>query len=309
MKIAIIGAGGVGGYFGARLSAAGNDVRFLARGKHLDAIKKNGLFVKSINGDLHLQEVRVFDEIAALGKVDLVIVAVKSWQVKEVAEKINGLLNEKAMVLPLQNGILAAEELSLHIPQDKILKGLCRIFSLVDGPGKILHQGVDPTIIFGEGNNNKTARVEHLSSIFANAGIKHKIAEDIDAEIWKKFISICLSALMAVTKTTYGELRTIPETRKLMLELLNEVYTLALEAGVRIEADYIDKAVAFIETFKYQATASLTRDIWAGRPSEIEYQNGTVVRLAEEFGIHVPLNRFVYYSLLPGERKVRERGT
>ena len=307
MQIAILGSGGVGAYFGARLVQAGHDVRFLARGEHMEAIRKNGLLVKSILGDAHIHNINVTDEIKELGKVDLVIVAVKSWQVKEMAKSIAPILNKNGYVLPLQNGVLSYEELCSELPPGKVIKGLCRIFSMIEAPGVIMHKGVKPHIIFGEAGNEKTERVLQLRSIFEEAQIDNKLAEDIDSEIWKKFISICLSGLMAVSKTTYGEMRSMPQMRTLMFELLNEIYGLALEMGIKLDPDYVSKAVSFIESFNFDATASLTRDVWAGKPSEIEYQNGTVVRLAEELGLHVPVNRFVYYSILPQELKVRKQ--
>lgn len=305
MKIAIIGTGGVGGYFGGKLALAGHDVRFLARGEHYWAIKNNGLTVKSVDGDFRVENANVFDDLKEMGKVDLILLAVKSWQVKEIGPDLNSILAADTLVLPLQNGVMAAKELQDCIPPRHVINGLCRIFSLVEGPGIIRHKGVRPKIVFGELKNEKTERVQKLSELFSDAGIYHLLAEDVDAELWKKFISINLSGLMAVTLTTYGELRSNPETKEMMFELLNEVYSLALKMGINIEKDYVDQAVSFIETFNYEATASLTRDVWAGRPSEIEYQNGTVVKLANDFGLDVPVNRFVYYSILPRERKAR----
>jgi len=307
MQISIIGTGGVGGYFGARLAAAGNDVCFVARGKHKEALEENGLRLKSIKGDLFLPKVKVVEKISELDNPELVIVAVKSWQVKTVAAEIARIISDRSLVLPLQNGVLSVEEILEFIPREQVLGALCRIFSMIGKPGEILHKGVEPTIIFGELNIVVCERTKELSNTFTKAGIHHRIAKDVEAERWKKFISICLSGLMAVSRTTYGELRSIPEMRKMMLQLMNEVKAVADAKGVRVGDDYIEKAAAIIETFRFEATASLTRDVWAGRPSEIEYQNGTVLRLAEKYGVDVPLNRFVYYSILPGEMKARNQ--
>jgi 2-dehydropantoate 2-reductase len=306
MKIAIIGTGGVGGYFGARLAEAGNDLVFFARGAHAEAMHRHGLRLESIKGNAYLPEIKVVSDLSAIPAPDLVLVAVKSWQVSEVAPGIAGILGPDTLVLPLQNGVLSVEELAGILPTDQVLSGLCRIFSEVKAPGIIQHLGVEPTIIFSEQDDLQTERVRAVSRVFDAAGIRNIVPDDIEAERWKKFISICLSGLMAVTRTTYGEMRSIPEIRTLMFELMEEVWQVARAKGVKVERKYIDQAAGAFDTYRYEATASLTRDVWAGRPSEIEYQNGTVVRLAARYGLDVPVNRFVYFSILPGERRARK---
>ena len=306
MRISILGSGGVGGYFGGRLAKAGFDVRFLARGTHLKVMQAKGLTVKSVNGDFHIPHPFVTDSMEELGQSDLVILAVKAWQVKELAAEMGAILHKDTVVLPLQNGVLASEEVAEVIGQEKVLKGLCRIFSLVEAPGVIRHGGVDPTILFGEWNHSRTTRVERLADIFTRSGITNHIPQNIDVERWHKFISICLGGLLAVSHSTYGECRSVPETRTLMWEMLREGYSLARAMSIPVDPEYPERAMAFIDTFKPEATASLTRDIWQGKPSELEYQNGTMVKLAEEFGVSVPVNRFIYYCLLPGEIRARQ---
>jgi 2-dehydropantoate 2-reductase len=305
MKIAIIGSGGVGGYFGAKLAKAGNDVTFLARGDHLKAIKENGLEVKSIKGDFKIFPSKATNSIKEIGQSDLIIMAVKAWQVKELAPEIKEIAHSQSIILPMQNGIQAADELAEVIDKQNIIGGLCRIISKIEAPGIINHFGVEPSIVFGELDNSKTVRILKLKGIIDQAGINSKISEDITAELWKKLISICVSGLLTVSKTTYGELREIKETRQLMLELLTEIYNLSQKIGIKIEPEFVSKTMAFADTFPYNSTSSLARDVWEGKPSEIEYQNGTVVRLAEKYGIEVPVNRFVYSCILPMEKKAR----
>lgn len=305
MKIAIIGTGGVGGYFGAKLAQAGYDLTFVARGEHLKAIQKNGLIIKSIHGDFKAENLKATDKITEIDKPDLIIIGVKAWQIKEIRDNVKMILKNDTMVLPLQNGVLASGELSERIDRKNILDGLCRIISKIDSPGVIHHIGVTPTIVFGELDKSKTDRIDKIQRIFKSAGIKSKISEDIEADLWRKFIAICVSGLLAVSNTTYGELREIKETRKLMIDLLNEVFLLSQKIGVKIESDFVKKTVSFIDTFPYDSTSSLTRDVWGKKPSEIEYQNGTVVRLGEKYGIDTPINKFVYNCILPSEFKAR----
>ncbi len=305
MNIAIIGTGGVGGYFGAKLAEAGNKVTFVARGAHLKAIQTNGLLVKSINGDLHIENAQATNSITDIGNADLVITAVKAWQIKEVRDDIKRILHRDSMVLPLQNGVLAASELSEVINPKQVLGGLCRIISKIEAPGIINHFGVQPEIVFGELDRQETERMQMLSALFEDAGINFKASRDIEADVWKKFISICVSALLAVTKTTYGEMCELKETYQMMSELLKEIYQVSQKAGVNIKPDFIDKTITFIKSFPYDSTSSLTRDVLEGKPSEIDYQNGTVVRLAEQYGVDVPVNRFIYHCVLPMELKAR----
>jgi len=305
MKIAIIGTGGVGGFFGGKLALAGNDVAFLARGAHLEAIKKNGLTVQSILGDFHVDQFMVTDRITEIDKPDLVILAVKAWQIQEVRNALRKIIHQDTVILPLQNGVSAAEDLTEAIAPSNILGGLCRIISKIDSPGVIHHFGVTPSIVFGEFNNTNSSRAQKIKALFDQAGIDAEISKDIASDLWKKFIAICVGGLLAVTRATYGELREIPQTRQLMIDLLTEVYMLSQAAGARIGSDYVDKAMAFVDSLPHNSTSSLARDVWEGRPSEIDYKNGAVVHLGEKYGVATPVNRFIYDSILPMELKAR----
>lgn len=307
MKILIVGTGGVGGYFGGRLAAAGHDVTFIARGAHKEAIEKNGLKVKSINGDFSVEQVKVTDKISEVATPGLVIIAVKAWQVKEIARQLKSVIDEKTMVLPLQNGVLTSDEIKEFLPSKNVLSGLCRIISKIDAPGIINHMAVDPTIVFGECDSSQTQRVLDLQKIFEEAGFKARVSKDIQADLWRKFLAICVSGLLAVTRSTYGEVREQKETRQMMRNIFEEIAKLAKALKINLEPDLVDKTMAFIDTFPYNSTSSLTRDIWDGKPSELEYQNGTVVKLAEKAGVDVPLNQFVYYSLLLMEKRARRK--
>ncbi len=307
MKIAIIGTGGVGGYFGGRLAISGNDVTFVARGTNLEAILKNGLNVKSINGDFEVKGAKATSDIKSIGPSDLVIIATKAWQVKDSAFEIKNIVNNNTIVLPLQNGVLTSDELKEVLPANNVIAGLCRIISKLESPGVINHFAVDPTIVFGECDNSQNPRLTYLNEVFVKAGFKSKIAEDIQSEIWKKYISICVSAWLGVTRSTYGEVRECAETREIMYRLFKEVTEVGRAKGVNIEDGFVEKTMAFIDSFPYDSTSSLTRDVWEGLPSELEYQNGTVVKLAKELGVNVPVNQFIYSSLILMERRARAK--
>lgn len=308
MKIAIIGTGGVGGFFGAKLAKAGNDVTFLARGTHLEALNKIGLTVKSVDGDFKVEKIKATDQVSKIQKVDLIILGVKAWQVKEIAKELHYIIKDNTVVLPLQNGVLAVEELQEHINDKHIIGGLCRIISKIESPAVINHLGIKPTIVFGELNNSVSERVLDIKTLFDQSEITNIISENIDVELWKKFLFICSGGLLAITRSTYGELRELKETRRMFLELFTEIYCLAEKAGIILPPEIAQRSLDFIDSLPYDSVASMARDIWDGKPSEIEYQNGTVVKLADKYGIDVSINRFIYYCVLPMENIAKQKG-
>ncbi len=307
MKIAVVGAGGVGGYFGGRLASSGLDVTFVARGEHLKAMREKGLKVISFLGDFSVPRAQATDDFGTIGQVDLVILGVKAWQVQESALQMKGLVGEQTTILPLQNGIMAAEELGGVFADKNIIGGLCRIISRIESPGVIRHSGLEPFIAFGELDRRKTDRIGEIKRMFDAAGIVAHLADDIHTELWNKFMAICVSGLLAVTRSTYGRVRELPETRTMMRELLREIHAVALKAGQALDPDIVEKTMALIDSYPYDSNSSLTRDVMEGRPSEIEYQNGTVVRLGRRYGIDVPVNRFIYGSILPMESAARAK--
>lgn len=306
MKIAIIGTGGVGGYFGGKLAQAGNEVTFIARGEHLKSIRENGLKVKSIKGDFSIVPARVTDNIGEIESPDLIILGIKAWQVKEVAQELKIIIKENTTVLPLQNGVLASEELNTVINNQHVIGGLCRIFSKIEAPGVINHFGIEPEIVFGELDNTLTPRVKRILATLESSDIKASISQDIQTELWKKLMIIGCGGLLALTRSTYGGVRENKETREMMHSLLTEIYQVSEKAGAKIETTFVEKTMKYIDTYPYDATTSLARDIWAGKPSEIEYQNGTIAILGEKYGIETPVNKFIYNCLLPMERRARE---
>jgi len=307
MNIVIYGTGGVGGYFGARLAQPGNNkVTFIARGKHLEAIKKNGLQLKSIKGNYTVKSVNVSSDISELKEIDLILICVKTWQLKEVAEIIKPTINSETMVISLLNGCENQKVLREVLNKKQVLGGLCKVVSFVEDYGVINHVAYEPTIVFGELNNKKSKRALELEQVFKSAGITSKLASDIQKEIWTKYLYITtVSALGALTRATHGEMLASPQIKKMMWNTAEEILAVSKAKGVNLPEGIIEKQFKIIESLPFETTASLQRDMMDGKPSELEAQNGTVVRLGKELGIPTPINDFIYYCLLPQENRVR----
>ncbi len=306
MRIAIFGAGSIGGYFGGRLSQAGEDVIFIARGDHLKAMLADGLRVDSINGDFVLQRVQATDDPSKIGKVDMVLVCVKTWQVPEVAQAMRPMIGRETFVLPLQNGIETPTLLSEILGSQHVLGGLCGLFCYVAGPGHIVHAGTDPFVKFGELDNHRSQRVEQLLETFTRAGINTEIPADIQVAMWMKFLFITVwSGIGAVTRSPVGIWRSLPETRQMAKQGLLEIIAVAKSRNILLPVEALQTAMSMYDGLAPQSTASLQRDIMDGRPSELEAQIGAVVRFGQESNVTTPQNTFIYQSLLPMELQAR----
>ncbi len=307
MKILIYGTGGVGGYFGARLAEAGNDVTFIARGKHLEAIQKNGLQVKSIDGDFTVFPVKATNDISSLNAdFDLIILGVKSWQVFDAAKEIKSILSDNTLILPLQNGVDNIEKLLSVIDKKHIIAGFCKIYAKVEDYGIINHFFYPPEINIGELNNEKTNRVLKLQTTFEKAKFKTIIPNDIIADIWKKFMFICtVSGLGGLTRVSIGRMVENKKTYKLLNDTCQEIYEIALIKGIKLPEDMVGLMMSFISAQDFDSTASTQRDIMEGRPSELENFNGYIVKQGVKHGIKTPVNSFIYNCLLPQEQKAR----
>jgi 2-dehydropantoate 2-reductase len=306
MRIAIFGTGGAGGYFGARLAAAGEDVAFIARGAHLAAMRAHGLRVESILGDVHVHPARATDRPGEIGAVDWVICGVKAWQVGEAAEAMRPLIGERTAVLPLQNGVEAAQELTRVLGAEPVVGAAAWIAAQVAAPGLVRHVAVEPRIALGELDGRASPRVQALHAALVRAGVRAEIAADIQAVLWSKLAFIAaVSGVGAVTRVPVGEARAVPETRALLVAALEEAAAVARAHGVGVARDLVVGTLAFIDGLAPHTTASMQRDIEAGRPSELEAQNGALVRLGRAKGVPTPTHAFLYASLLPLERRAR----
>lgn len=307
-SFAIVGAGGVGGYFAAVLARAGYPVSVVARGAQLEAIRRNGLRILSPEGDFTTKVEKASDKPEELGPVDAVILAVKAWQVTEAASTMRPLLTSTTRVLPLENGVEATSQLQTVLGPKAPLMGLCRIVAFVVSPGCIRHGGLDPTVALGEPDGSALSEnALALAEALKAAGVTVQTPPDIHAALWEKLIFIAaLSGTGAVTRSTIGEVRTCPPTRELLWQLMEEVAVVARSRGIRLSEDVVKRTLAFVDASPADGTASMQRDMAAGRPSEFEAIIGAVVRFGDQAGLPTPAMDYVYASLLPQENRARK---
>lgn len=310
MRVAVFGTGGVGGYFGARLAQAGEEVVFIARGDHLKAMRADGLRIESLKGDFTVSPTRAEADPARVGVVDVVLVGVKAWQVPEAAAAMRPMVGEKTIVVPLQNGVDAPGQLAavLDAPgaEPHVFGGLCQISALIAAPGVIKHVAMEPLISFNELDGVERGRTTALLAAFAKVGVNAQAPADIRVAMWNKFVFIApFSGVGAVTRASAGGVRSIPQTRSLLEQAIREVVAVGQALGVQLANETSARTLAFIDSLPEGGMASMTRDIIAGRPSELETQNGAIVRMGKECNVPTPAHAFIYASLLPQEVKAR----
>lgn len=306
MRIAIVGAGGVGGYFGGRLAQSGEDVIFIARGQHLEAMHRDGLRIESPKGDFHLEGVQATHDPESVGNVDVVIVAVKAWQMPDAMAAIRPMLGPETAMLPLLNGVEAAAQLSGEFGAENVLGGLCGIVAHIEAPGFIRHMGSEPMIRLGELDNRRTPRTERLVAAIVASGVDGEVVADIDLALWQKFLMIApASGVGAITRAPYGVVLRTPEVCSLLERAMQETYEVGRARGVNLAQESIDRAVERLHAAPPNGLASMQRDIQEGRPSELEAQTGAIVRLGTEAGVPTPVNDIIYRALLPQEHRAR----
>ncbi len=307
MHIVVFGAGGVGGYFGGRLGHAGERVTFIARGEHLRAMLRNGLKVESIEGNFTIQPVNATDDASTVKDVDAILMCVKTWQIPDAAKSILPILDPGTLVIPLENGVEAPAQLVEILGMDHVLGGLCRLASRIASPGVIQHTAIEPYVAFGELDNRPSDRSHTLLQVFLHAGVSAEIPSNINVAMWKKFLFIsAVSGIGAVTRAPFGVFRSIDGTRQMLFEALNECYAVAYAQGIRLPAQSPVETLAYIDSLPTSTMASMQRDVIDGHPSELEAQNGAIVRMGQMLNIPTPVHDFIYYSLLPQEKLVRD---
>ena len=308
MEILVYGIGGVGGYFGGKLANAGFKVSMIARGEHLKQIQKHGLEVKSIKGNFKVEPKMATSDVSEVPKPDLIILGIKSWQIPLVASELKNILKEDTVVLPLQNGADNYEKLIEFLPKKNVLAGLCFIVSFVEEPGKIKHAAYEPKIVFGEADNSQSDRVMKIHDILDEAGIENNIPENIQLEIWKKFLFICtVSGIGGLTRVPIDKIRDSKYLYKMMRDSAKEIIEVGKAKGVPLTEKHLEMVFEIINSQPEGTTASTQRDIMNGKPSELENFNGLIVKEGERLGIDTPVNRYIYECLKPMEEAARKR--
>jgi 2-dehydropantoate 2-reductase len=307
MRIAVMGSGGVGGYFGGLLARAGEDVTFIARGAHLDAIQRNGLQVKSVAGDFHVHAKATHDP-AAVGPVDLVLFCVKAYDTETAGRQIRPMVGPQTTVLCLLNGVDNEERLATILGEKHVLPGVVHILSTIGAPGVISQTAGPRRIKLGEMDGRVTPRVQRTFEVFKAAGIQAEISTHILVDLWEKFLLICAQGgVTAIGRLGVGEILACPETTTLYRGVMEEVAAVGRAKGVPLPADAVERALAFARGLEPGMRSSLAHDLDQGNRLEAETLAGTVVRYGREVRVPTPFNFAIYACLKPHHEKALAR--
>ena len=303
MRMTVFGVGGVGGYLAARLATAPEvDLSVVARGKHLQAIQEQGLRLESPMGDLAVRP-EATDDPRDIGHVDVVFLTVKGTDVPEASERMRPLVGPDTAIVTFQNGIDSPSQVSEALPGASVLPGLTYIFSTIAEPGVVQHTAGPARYVFGEPKGAPTGRADGIGRILAAAGVDAEVVEDVDLAMWSKFIVICSTAgVTAPSRLPIHVLREDPATWALFVALVEEAAAVGRAAGVALGDEVVESALAFIADIGPGAYSSLLYDLVNGKPMELETLHGTILRLADEFGVDVPSTRTIYALLSPWAR-------
>jgi 2-dehydropantoate 2-reductase len=289
MKIAVFGAGGVGGYFGARLASGGADVHLLARGRHLEALREEGLQVRSERGDLHLK-LPSTDSPAEVGPSDVVLFCVKSTDTRKAADSLGPLLREKTAVITLQNGVDNEEALASVIGAEHVVGGVAYIFATISAPAVIEHKGALARIVFGELDGRRSDRLASFLEVCRSASVDAELTETIRVELWRKFALICATAGMtAAVRLPLGAIRESAPAFEMYRRIVAEVSAVARAEGVALPEDTVERIVDSVAKLPGHWYSSLHYDLTHGKPMELEALHGEAVRLARRHGVDVPM--------------------
>jgi len=301
MKIGVVGAGGVGGYYGARLASAGAEVGLIARGDHLAAIREHGLRVRADEGEFTLR-VAASDDPAEIGPCDAILFCVKSYDTEQAAALLGPLLKQETGVVSLQNGVDNEEKIAARIGPEHVIGGVSFILAHIAEPGVVEQVGSVRRVIFGELDGSRSERVERMLAEFRKAEIDSDIADDIRVVLWDKFAFLCaLAGLTAVTRLPIDELLAVPGTRELFREMVGEVALVARAEGVELAGDIVDQKTAFAENLGPDSFSSLHHDLVTGHRLELDALHGELTRRAARHGIPVPVSETIYSLLRPWE--------
>jgi 2-dehydropantoate 2-reductase len=303
MRIVVMGAGGVGGYFGGKLAAGGEDVTFVARGSHGEAIRREGLRVASIDGDFQIFPVRCVEDPADAPGADAVLFCVKLTDTDSAARAILPVVENGADIFTFQNGVESAERLDAIFGKGRTVSGVAYISATLGAPGQVLHKALKPRLVFGEANGEKTARIEALAKACHAAGIEADATENITQALWLKFALLAFFAsITALTRATIGALRSEPRTRALLQTLVEEAVAVGAAKGAGLTSSDAQRILAGFDAVDGSARASMAFDIENGKPLESPGLSGAVMRIGRETGVPTPSHDFFYNALAVWEK-------
>ncbi len=299
MRIAIFGTGGVGGYFGARLAAAGEDVTFIARGAHLDAMRAGGLHVRSPKGDLHLPTVKATDDPATIGPVDVVLFTVKLYDVADSAALLAPLIGPDTVVITLQNGVEAVDMVALHVGAEHVAGGAAYVVAVIDGPGRIHHTTAD-RLVFGETDGRTSPRLQAFQAAGRRAGFVADLSGDVRIDLWVKFVRLgTWSGMTTVTRSPMGVIRQFPELVAMMETALDEAMAVGRARGITFPAGLVEGTQEMVRSFPASSKSSMLEDLERGRRLELDWLSGAIVRMGKESGVPTPTHAFIANVLAP----------
>lgn len=293
MRIAVMGSGGLGGYFGARLARGGADVHFIARGRHLEAMRANGLRIEGPQ-PLHLPSVQATDQPRQVGPVDLVMLGVKLWDTEPAIAQMRPMVGPSTTVISFQNGVLKDQFLRAAFDPRQIMGGVGYVATTIEAPGVIRQTGPMQRLLFGEFDGTRSARGEAFLAACLAGGINAELSLAIEREIWQKYVFLVgLSGTTSTMRTTIGPIRAHPQTRAFLADVMQEVIAVARAHGVDLPADHLQAALQRADTVAPDMTSSMHHDLERGNPLEVRWLSGGVVELGQAKGVPTPLNRAI----------------
>lgn len=300
MRIAVMGAGGVGGYFGARLAQGGHDVAFVARGRHLAALAGRGLAVRSALGDIHLPKTVATDDPSTLRPADIVLFAVKLWDTESAALAARPLVADGGVVVPFQNGVGSIERIGGIVGARQVMGGVAQIAATIAEPGVIVHTGTMARLRFGAVLPEQRPAAEALLAACRGAGIDAELVDDIRRALWEKFVFLsAFSGLTSVTRQPIGVLRTDPELRSTLEAAMREAWAVGRAQGVALADDFVARQLQFTDGLPAEMKSSMLNDLLAGNRLEAPWLSGAVARMATAAGIAAPVSATLYAALKP----------
>jgi 2-dehydropantoate 2-reductase len=306
MKIAVVGTGGVGGYYGGLLAQKGHEVHFVARGAHLESIRASGLQVKSKFGDFVVKPARATDAAGDIGTVDLVLFCTKTYRTDEAASQAKAVVGTNTTVLSLQNGVEAADRIGRIVGDEHMIAGATWLSSAIESPGVIKQVSDFRRVVVGELDGTIGTRLQAVHDAFKEAGVTTEISSDIRALLWTKLVFIsAASGFGALTRLPMAAYREVPETRRWIIALMHETAAVASAHGHALEQDVVEKSMAFMDKAGPTIKASMQLDIEAGRPSELDHLIGVIGRMGRERDVATPVADMLYGLLLPVEIRAR----